>query len=108
MPASSLKALLLAVSAAQLTPSSLSAMCLKKVSYIHRIHLDLHVQTTPQWLINAEFLNETAVYNGIHGHKFLFIVKSTHLNESLLLGSADSYLTLKKKFIKDLDHEELK
>ena len=67
----------------------------------------IHVQTTPQWLINEEFLNETAVYNGIHGHIFLFPL-SRPQNESLLLVSGESYLNLKKKFIKDLDHEELK
>ena len=58
-------------------------------------------------VINEEFLNETAVYNGIHGHIFLFPL-SRPQNESLLLVSGESYLNLKKKFIKDLDHEELK
>ena len=67
----------------------------------------IHVETTPQWLINEEFLDQTAVYNGIHGHTFLFPL-SRPQNKSLLLVSGESYLNLKQKFVEDLDHEELK
>ena len=60
----------------------------------------IRVETTPQWLINEELVNETAVYNGIHGHIFLFPFRH---NESLLLASGELYSNLEQKFVIDLE-----
>ena len=78
-----------------------------EMGFLYPQYTWIHVETSPQWLINEEFLDQTAVYNGIHGHIFLFPL-SRPQNESLLLVSGESYLNLEKKFIKDLDREELK
>ena len=75
--------------------------CVLEKGLLYPQYTWIHVETTPQWLINEELVNETAVYNGIHGHIFLFPL-SQQQNESLLLVSGEPYSDLEHKFEEDL------